>query len=58
MVSAVERIEQDLGKMEEAIAYLASQLHDSYATYLTVLGQTVQKQLPEKIHPSTLTVVG
>jgi len=45
MVSAIERIEQDLGKMEEAIAHLASQLHDSYATYLTVLGQTVQKQL-------------
>ncbi|MFP4104155.1 hypothetical protein [Coleofasciculus sp.] len=45
MVSAIERIEQDLGKMEEAIAHLASQLHDSYTTYLTVLGQTVQKQL-------------
>ncbi|MEQ8536931.1 MAG: hypothetical protein RIB93_05640 [Coleofasciculus sp. D1-CHI-01] len=45
MVSAIERIEQDLGKMEGAIAHLASQLHDSYATYLTVLGQTVQKQL-------------
>ncbi|MEQ9354285.1 hypothetical protein [Coleofasciculus chthonoplastes] len=45
MVSAIELIEQDLGKMEGAIAHLASQLHDSYATYLTVLGQTVQKQL-------------
>ncbi|MEQ8957620.1 MAG: hypothetical protein RLP02_06805 [Coleofasciculus sp. C2-GNP5-27] len=45
MVSAIERIEQDLGKMEEAIAHLASQLHDSYATYLMVLVQTVQKQL-------------
>ncbi len=31
--------------MEEAIAHLASQLHDSYATYLMVLVQTVQKQL-------------
>lgn len=45
MVSAIERIEQDLGKMEEAIAHLASQLHDSYATYLTVLAQSMQKQL-------------
>jgi hypothetical protein len=45
MVSAIELIEQDLAKMEGAIAHLASQLHDSYATYLTVLGQTVQKQL-------------
>lgn len=47
MVNAVERIEQDLAKIEEAIAHLASQLHDSYATYVTVLGQTVQKHLKQ-----------
>lgn len=45
MVSAIERIEQDLGKIEGAIAHLASQLHESYATYLTVLAQSMQKQL-------------
>ena len=45
MARAVERIEQDLAALEEAIALLATELYSNYSQYLTLLGQAVCKQL-------------
>jgi len=45
MVRAVERIEQDLATIEEAIAVLATEFHSTYLQYLTLLGQAVRQQL-------------
>jgi len=45
MARAVERIEQDLATLEEAIALLASELYSTYSKYLTFLGQAVRQQL-------------
>jgi hypothetical protein len=41
MARAVERIEQDLATLEEAIALLATELYSTYSQYLTLLGQAV-----------------
>ncbi|MFB8789880.1 MAG: hypothetical protein U7123_13755 [Potamolinea sp.] len=45
MVRAVERIEQDLATIDEAIAHLATEFHSTYLQYLILLGQAVRQQL-------------
>lgn len=45
MARAVERIEQDLATIDEAIAHLALEFHSAYFQYLTLLGQAVKQQL-------------
>jgi hypothetical protein len=45
MARAVERIEQDLATLEEAIALLRAELYSTYSQYLKLLGQTVKQQL-------------
>ena len=45
MTRAVERIEQDLATLEEAIALLRADLYSTYSQYLKLLGQTVKQQL-------------
>ncbi|MBD2666459.1 hypothetical protein B6N60_02502 [Richelia sinica FACHB-800] len=45
MARAIERIEQDITGLKEAIAHIAKELHNAYAGYLSVLGPTLQKQL-------------
>ncbi|WP_017319247.1 hypothetical protein [Mastigocladopsis repens] len=45
MAKAIERIEQDILALEEAIRAIAKELQSAYTNYLTSLGQTVRKQL-------------
>ena len=45
MGRAIERIEQDIAVLQEAIRAIASELHSAYANYLGVLGQALGKQL-------------
>ncbi|HBL12785.1 MAG TPA: hypothetical protein DD379_15560 [Cyanobacteria bacterium UBA11162] len=45
MARSVERIEQDLAAMEEAIARLATDFHTTYSKYLAFLAQAVRQQL-------------
>ncbi|HEY9904538.1 MAG TPA: hypothetical protein V6D43_19240 [Candidatus Sericytochromatia bacterium] len=45
MARAVERIEQDLEALEEAIALLWAEFHSTYSQYLKLLGQGVRQQL-------------
>ncbi|ABA21681.1 conserved hypothetical protein [Trichormus variabilis ATCC 29413] len=45
MGRAIERIEQDIAALQEAIQAIASELHSAYASYLGVLGQALGKQL-------------
>lgn len=45
MARAVERIEQDLAAIDQAIAHLATEFHSAYFQYLTFLGQAVRQQL-------------
>ena len=45
MPRAVERIEQDLATLEEAIALLRAEFHSTYSQYLKLLGQAVRQQL-------------
>lgn len=45
MARAVEKIEQDLAHLEEAIALLATQMYSTYSQYLTLLGQAMRQQL-------------
>lgn len=45
MARAVEQIEQDLATLEEAIALLRAEFHNTYSQYLTLLGQAVKRQL-------------
>ncbi|GET42983.1 hypothetical protein [Microseira wollei] len=45
MAGAIERIARDLSALEEAIAAIATELHNSYAGYLGALGQAVRHQL-------------
>ncbi|MBE9129101.1 MULTISPECIES: hypothetical protein [unclassified Coleofasciculus] len=45
MVRAVERIEQDLVALEEAITLVEKDFHNVYFNYLTLLGQIVRRQL-------------
>ncbi len=45
MARAIDRIENDLAALEEAIALLATEFYNTYSKYLTVLGQAVRQQL-------------
>ena len=45
MVGSHTRIEQEIAKLEEAIAYLASQFEQTYQNYLTALGKVVRQEL-------------
>lgn len=45
MARAIERIEQDIAVIEEAIALLAADFYQAYETYLNALGQAVRQQL-------------
>jgi hypothetical protein len=45
MARAVERIEQDLETLDEAIAQLRAEFHSTYSQYLTLLGHAVRRQL-------------
>lgn len=45
MARPVERIEQDLAAIEEAIASLAVEFQNTYSKYLALLGQAVRKHL-------------
>lgn len=45
MARAIERIEQDMTMLTEAINAIALELHSAYASYLTLLGQALRKQL-------------
>lgn len=45
MARAIERIEQDITMLKEAIRAIATELHSSYVSYLTILGAALQKQL-------------
>jgi hypothetical protein len=45
MVGSIERINQDIAALDQAVAKLAEELHSTYSSYLTLLGQTVRQQL-------------
>lgn len=45
MARAIERIEQDIAALEEAITLLEGELESAYSKHLTLLGQAVQQQL-------------
>ena len=45
MARAIERIEQDIAALEEAIRAIAIELQSAYASYLNTLGLAVRKQL-------------
>lgn len=45
MAKAIERIERDIAALEEALAAIAEEFHDTYDRYLTALGQAMRQQL-------------
>ncbi|TVP62381.1 MAG: hypothetical protein EA343_11250 [Nodularia sp. (in: Bacteria)] len=45
MARAIELIERDIAALQEAIRAIAAELYNAYASYLTTLGQAVNKQL-------------
>lgn len=45
MARAIERIEQDIAALKEAIQAIAVELQSAYGSYLTILGLAVRKQL-------------
>ncbi|GAB4196430.1 MAG: hypothetical protein Fur006_43910 [Coleofasciculaceae cyanobacterium] len=45
MARAIERIEQDIAALEDAIAVLKEEFYKAYSHYLTLLGQAVRRQL-------------
>lgn len=45
MTRSVDRIEQDLAALEEAIAFLRAEFHNTYSQYLKLLGKAVRQQL-------------
>jgi hypothetical protein len=45
MVGSIQRIEQDLAAMDEAIGAISQEFHSAYSTYLNGLGQAVRQQL-------------
>jgi hypothetical protein len=45
MARAIERIEQELAALEDAIAQIVAELHTTYSKYLILLGQAVRQQL-------------
>jgi len=45
MAKAIERIEKDLAVIEQTVANLATELHNTYSRYLTAMGQAMRQQL-------------
>lgn len=45
MAGSINRIEQDIATLEEAIARIAQEFNQGYKEYLTALGQAVRQQL-------------
>ena len=45
MARAIERIEQDIAALEDAIALLKEEFYKAYSHYLNLLGQAVRRQL-------------
>jgi len=45
MVKAIERLEQDIVGLKQAITEIAAELQKAYTNYLTILGQILQKHL-------------
>jgi hypothetical protein len=45
MARAIERIEQDITILKEAIRAIATELHSNYVSYFNILGKSLQKQL-------------
>ncbi|WP_071518176.1 hypothetical protein [Geitlerinema sp. PCC 9228] len=45
MAGAIEKIEQDLAKMDEKVAQLREETHKVYNSYLEILGNAVRQQL-------------
>lgn len=45
MVRTVEQIEQELAILDQAVATLAQEFHNTYSQYLAALGQAVRQQL-------------
>ncbi|MBE9235946.1 hypothetical protein IQ227_07855 [Anabaena aphanizomenioides LEGE 00250] len=45
MARAIERIEEDITAIKQAIRAIATELHSNYVNYLTILGEALQKQL-------------
>ena len=45
MARAIERIEKDIETLKQEIKEIATELHNNYISYLTVLGKALQKQL-------------
>ncbi|MBE9055038.1 hypothetical protein [Sphaerospermopsis sp. LEGE 08334] len=45
MARSIERIEQDITAIKQAIRAIATELHSNYVNYLTILGEALQKQL-------------
>lgn len=45
MARPVERIEQDIAELEQAVAELAQEFQHTYTSYLTTFGQAVRQQL-------------
>ncbi|MBI4780409.1 MAG: hypothetical protein HY785_03700 [Oscillatoriophycideae cyanobacterium NC_groundwater_1537_Pr4_S-0.65um_50_18] len=45
MVRPVEQIEQEIAKLDQAVAAIAQEFHDTYKPYLAALGKAVRQQL-------------
>ena len=45
MARAIERIEKDIEILKQEVRAIATELHGNYISYLTVLGEVLQKQL-------------
>lgn len=45
MVRSIEKIEQDIAALQEAVKTIADELYQAYNLYLTALGQAVRQQL-------------
>lgn len=45
MAGAIEKVEQDLAKMDDKVAQLREKSHKIYSSYLETLGQAVRQQL-------------
>ncbi|HEY9631121.1 MAG TPA: hypothetical protein V6C84_27845 [Coleofasciculaceae cyanobacterium] len=45
MVRPVEQIEQEIAKIDQAVAAIAQEFHDTYRPYLAALGKAVRQQL-------------
>lgn len=45
MAGSINRVDQDIAALEEAIAKIAQEFHHAYEVYLVALGQGVRQQL-------------